>query len=113
MMAASHKEDGNEEKKEPPIVTEEGSKPLSNSDLSVHMVGTTSSKGEHKRRAFWMLLVPIIIISAVVVVVVPCGVGTIVHMSQQINSLQKQVNGLMHSCAQLSEDSIQLPWQHL
>ena len=75
------------------------------------MVGTTSSKGEHKRRAFWMLLVPIIILSAVVVVVVISGVGTIVHMSQQINSLQKQVNDLMHSCTQLSEDSIQVSWQ--
>ena len=90
-MATVHKEDGREE----------GSKPISTSDLSLHMVGTTSSKGEHKRRAFWMLLVPIIIISAVVVVVVVIsGVGTIVHMSQQINSLQKQVNDLMHSRTQ-------------
>ena len=31
------------------IVTEEESKPISTSDLSLHMAGTTSSKGEHKR----------------------------------------------------------------
>ena len=114
-MAASHKEGGREEKKEPPIVTEERSKPISTSDVPVHMAGTTSSKGEHKRRAFWMLLVPIIILSAVVavVVVVAYGVGPIVDMYQQINSLQKQVNDSVHSCAQLNEDGTQASWQHL
>ena len=94
-------------------MTEEESKPISTRDLSLHMAGTTSSKGEHRRRAFRMLLVPIIILSAVVVVVVPCGVGTIVHMYQQINSLQKQVIDSVHSCAQLNEDGTQASWQHL
>ena len=49
MMAANsaeYKDDGREEKKEP--VTEEGSKPMSTSDLLLHMAGTTSSKKEHR-----------------------------------------------------------------
>ena len=50
MMAAScAKDDRREEKKEPPTVTEEGSKPISTSDLSLHMAGTMSSKEEHRR----------------------------------------------------------------
>ena len=95
MMAASdHKEDGREERKEPLNVTEEGSKPIS-------------------RRALWMLFVLIIILFVVVVVAVLCGAGAFVYMFQQINNLQKQVNDSVHSCAQLNEDGIQIPWQHL
>ena len=105
MMAAScadYKDDSREEKKEP--VTEEGSKPISTSDVSLHMAGTTSSKKEHRRRAYCMLTVPIIILYAVVVV---GEVGAIVYMFH----LQNQINDLMHSRAQLNEDGIQTPWQ--
>ena len=91
MMAASsadYKDNGREEKEE------EGSKPKSS-------------------RALWMLFVLIIVLFAVVVVV-SCGVVGYLHMSQQIDNLQKQVNNdSEHSCAQLKEDSIQIPWQHL
>ena len=105
MMAASsadYKDDGREEKKEP--VTEEGSKPISTSDVSLHMAGTTSSKREDRRRAYCTLTVPIIILYAVVGL---GGVGAFVYMFH----LQNQVNDLMHSCAQLNEDGIQTPWQ--
>ena len=98
MMAAScadYKDDGREEKKE--SATKERSKPIS-------------------RRSLWKLFVPIIVLFAVVVVVVVvavlCGVVGYLHMSQRIDSLsQKQVNDSVHSCAQLKEDSIQIPWQ--
>ena len=121
MMAAScAKDDRREEKKEPPTVTEEGSKPVSTSDVSLHVTGTTSSKEEHRRRTFGILFVLIMILFAVVVVAVSCGAGAFVHMSQQIatqsqqiNSLQKQVNDSVHSSAQLNEDGLQIPWQHL
>ena len=88
MMAASsadYKDDGRKEKKEP--VTEEGSKPIRTSDLSLHMAGTTSSKGEHRRRAYCTLTVPIIILYAVVVVAVSCGAGAFVHVSTNCNSV--------------------------
>ena len=49
MSSADYKDDGRENKKEPPAVTEEGSKPVRTSDLSLHMAGTTSSKGKHRR----------------------------------------------------------------
>ena len=99
MMAASHKEGVREEKKEPPIVTDEGSKQLSNAE-----------KGEHSRRAFCILLVLNIILSTVAVL---CGAGAFVYTYLQINSLQKQVNDSVHSCAQLNEDGTQASWQHL
>ena len=53
------------------------------------------------------------ILFAAVVAAVSCGAGVFVHMyqeiatqSQQINSLQKQVNDSLHSCAQLNEDGL-------
>ena len=49
MMAAScAKDDRREEKKEPPTVTQEGREPVSTSDLSLHMAGTTNSKEEYR-----------------------------------------------------------------
>ena len=114
MMAASdHKEDGREEKKEPLNVTEEGSKPNSTSGVPLHMAGTTSSKKEHRQRAYCTLIVLNIILFVVVVVAVLCGAGAFVYMFQRIDSLQKQVNDSVHSCAQLNEDSIQTPCLHL
>ena len=97
-MAASHKEDGREEKKEPLNVPDEGTKPLSNSE-----------KGKHSQRAFCMLFVLNIILFTVAVL---CGAGAFVYTYLQINSLQKQVNDSVHSCAQLNEDGTQASSHH-
>ena len=114
-MAAScadYKEDGREEKKEPPKVTGEGSKPISSNGISTDSVNTIKTMSSKcRQRAFGILIILNIVLVFCCVMAVLCGVVLFVHQSEQINSCQKHVSEQVNNNASTLEQMNSLQTQ--